>query len=230
MQGPTVDAHESLAFIAKLCELGELLEAKSLSPARQTLYFEALEDLPLKAVLIGLRVAAKTCTFMPKPAEIRKLAVGDEEDYAERAWMAFKQAMSKLGSYTSLVTQDAAVADTIIAVFGGWPEACAADLSPEMWSSKRKEFGRVYRVLRDRGLTGARYLAGVCERQNAGRLEWQKYNPVGVIGTEGTCQRLSLEEAEQMRERLAAAAPAGLTPIRESLVRLLPAVRDEETA
>src|SRR4051812_3755329 len=171
---------DSGEFVRRLVVLGELFEA-TLSPAKQALYFEALRDLPFKDVAGALNAAAKVCTFMPKPAELRKLAVGDVDDLAEQAWMALRKAMASVGGDSSLVTSNPALGEAILAVFGSWPDACSSELSPEMWSSKRKEFGRVYRVLTGRQLDGARYLAGVCESQNAGRKDWSKFVPVAVL-------------------------------------------------
>jgi hypothetical protein len=214
--------NDSSEFVRRLVLLGELFDAL-LSPAKQALYFEALRDLPFDEVAAALNAAAKVCTFMPKPAELRKLAVGDDEDQAEQAWLALRGAMRSAGAYASLATEDPALGDTIAAMFGTWPEACHTELSPEMWSSKRKEFGRVYRVLRDRGLVGSRYLAGIAEQQNAGRSDWLKYVTVAVLGPRGTIRQLRGDEAETYRTALAAVAgremsrlTVGVKPIERS--------------
>jgi hypothetical protein len=189
-----MDVGDSGEFGRRLITLGELFDLK-LAATRQALYFEALRDLPFEVVIQALNQAVKVCTFFPKPAELRKFAVGDNEDQAELAWMALSGAMRAAGGYASVLLDDPALGETIVAVFGGWPQACAMDLSPEMWASKRKEFGRVYRVLRDRGLTGVRYLPGICEQQNDGRAEWMQYVPIKRLGSEGV-QTLTRSEAE----------------------------------
>lgn len=200
-----MDIADNVEFRNRLVMLAELFDVK-LSPQRQALYFEALRDLPFPAVAKGLNQAAKTCTFLPRPAEIRSLAVGDAEDRTEAAWMALKQAMRSIGSYASLVTVDPALGEAVIAVFGSWPAACQLELTPEMWAAKRKEFGRVYHVLSDRGLVGPRYLAGICEQQNAGRLEWRKYVPVALLEGAGQIRQLDGATAETYRQQLAAQA------------------------
>lgn len=197
-----MDIADSSEFRNRLVVLGELFDAK-LSPAKLALYFEALRDVPFDLVARALNQAAKACTFFPKPAELRKFALGDDEDAAELAWIALRSALRSAGGYASIVT-DAALGEAITAVFSGWPAACALELSPEMWSSKRKEFGRVYRVLRDRGLVGSRYLAGICEQQNAGRADWMKFVSVVRLSSSGELERLSLEAAEQCRGEIAA--------------------------
>lgn len=200
-----MDVADNDEFTRRLVGLGELFEA-NLTPVKQALYFEALRDLPFALVAKALNQATRACTFMPKPAELRKLVVGDDEDAAERAWMAFRTAMRSAGSYASLVVVDPALADAITAVFESWPAACALELSPEMWANKRKEFGRVYRVLVNRGLVGARYLPGICEQANAGRPDWMGYVPVKRLDASGVLQSLTGAEAEQTRTQIAAQA------------------------
>lgn len=219
-----MDLSDNDAFTARLVGLGELFDA-NLTPVKQALYFEALRDLPIELVVRALNLATRKCTFMPKPAELRKLAVGDDEDAAEKAWMAFQGAMRAIGSYTSLITADPALGETISTVFGSWPAACGADLSPEMWASKRKEFGRVYRVLVNRELVGARYLPGLCESQNAGRRDWLAYVPVKRIDG-ATIVALTTEEADQARTQIAATS-YGFTQLDAGDVDVRPVDRDD---
>lgn len=200
-------------FSARLIELGEVFDA-SLSEAKQVLYFEALRDLALEDVLAALVAAVRTSTFMPRPAELRTIACGDAEDQAETAWMLLHEAMRRIGAYASIATVDAALGETIVALFGGWPEACRAEFSPEMWASKRKEFGRVYRVYQQRGLRGHRYLIGLTEQQNAGRPDWLKYADVAILRAGETCRLLRGADADAYRGQLAAST--GLQPLTDS--------------
>lgn len=154
------------AFSAQIVVLGELFE-KSLSASQQLLYFEAVRDLELDVVSRAITEAARECKFFPKPVELRTLAVGDDAEHAEFAWRTYKDLAARIGGYQSPTFEDGALADALVAVFGSWEEACWADLSPEMWVAKRREFDRVYRILRQRGVTGPKALAGFCERENA---------------------------------------------------------------
>lgn len=211
-------------FRRRLLSLAELFDAK-FSSAKQALYFEALRDVPFEKVAGALNAAAKSCTFMPRPAELRTLALGDAEDQAEQAWMQFREAMRRAGAMSSLVTADPALGETIVAVFGSWPEACGLELSQEMWSAKRKEFGRVYRVMRGRAMTGSRYLLGTCEAHNSAQQEWMKFTPVALV-TGDDVQRLSPDEADAHRALLA--AQAGFTRMEASaFAKFLPAQQDE---
>jgi hypothetical protein len=192
---------DSDSFTRRLVGLGELFQA-NLTPMTQALYFEALRDPPFDRVLHALNTALRTCTFMPKPAELRFSILGDPDDAAESAWMTLRAAMRLVGAYASLVVADRVLGETIVAVFDSWPAACQLELSPEMWAAKRKEFGRVYRVNLERGLVGSKYLPGICEQQNAGRSDWTRYVQVHrLVGA--TIDRLSFEEA---RAEIAAAS------------------------
>jgi hypothetical protein len=212
--------NQAETFGRRLTVVAEVFD-KRLSAAQTALYFEALRDLPWAVVVHALRVSVQTCKFFPRPAELREFAIGDVEDAIERAWVALRQAGGRLGAYASVIVQDAALAETVLALFGSWAAACQAEFSPEMWAAKRKEFGRVYRLMMQRRLDGARYLVGQCEADNVGRGYTTRFIAVGHIGQDGAIRQLSAAEAE--RERVTIAAHAhGLT----SVADLAPAVLD----
>lgn len=216
-------------FLRRLVALGEIFD-KKLSPQQQALYFEALADLPMDAVVLAMNQATKLCQFFPRPVELRQFALGDSEDHAELAWVTFRKAMKQTGSYASLLVEDAALGEAIVAMFGSWPQACVAELSPEMWASKRKEFARVYRVMCNRQLDGTRYLAGICEQTNAGRKDWMAHVPVHALERSGNVRALPARDAETAK--LAAASTAHeLSRLRDDLPKLLKLVpKSEETA
>ncbi len=205
----------------RLVALAEVFDKKLTTP-QTMLYIEALKDLPFEAVVGALNQAVKASKYFPRPAEIRTYALGDAEDVTENAWIAFRQAMGRVGSYASVIVHDAALAETVTAMFGGWVEACHAEFTPEMWAAKRKEFGRVYRVMQGRRLDGARYLTGLSEQQNSARALQTRFIPVGRIGRDGSV-RAHLSHAECEQERLLIAAQAhGLQGIGDGLQSLMP--------
>lgn len=157
---------DSAEFIPRLVALAQLYNAP-MSEMTQQLYFGGLEDLELSAVIRAMNEAVKACEFMPRPAKLRELAVGNTEDRAEIAWMEFKRVARLVGGYGS-PTLDPILADTILAVFGTWENACWLELSPEMWAAKRKEFGRTYHaiVTRRQNATEPQQLTGFVEREN----------------------------------------------------------------
>lgn len=221
-----MDAAEHTAFRNRLVGLAEVFDVK-LSPQRTALYFEALRDLPLERVVIAMNQTLQTAKFFPRPAEIRALAVGDSETAEEAAWMAFRAAMKTIGSYSSVSFDDAALGETVMAMFGSWPAACVAEFSSEMWAAKRKEFGRVYRVCAGRKLDGARYLPGLCEQANGGREDWKKFVPLGRIGRDGEVQQLPPATVEPARVAIAATAHE-FSQLRDLVnLRLVPKSMDE---
>lgn len=220
-----MDIGDNGEFRRRLLALAEIWDLK-LAPQRQALYFEALRDLRFEDVARALNIAVKACTFFPKPAELRAFAVGDAEDRVEAAWMLFRAALRSAGAYSSVATQDPALGETILAVFQGWPEACGLELSPEMWSAKRKEFGRVFRVMLQRELVGPRYLPGVVERTNAGRADWQRYTPVALLEGDGRIRSLTGEQADAYRGQIAGQASV-FTQIGAGVEALVPRRRGE---
>lgn len=168
---------DAAAFSKGMQALGETFDTP-VSELRTATYFDALADLELRDVLRAMRGLIRTHKFFPKPVEIREAIHGTPADLTESAWMLWKRAARKVGGAASLVVTDAVLAETLVTVFGGWPEACYAEFSPEMWAAKRKEFERVYRVFVERGIRGSRYLKGAQEIQNGALL---KFTPVGAI-------------------------------------------------
>src|SRR4051794_28649380 len=115
-------SQDAVVFLGALAAVAEIFE-RELSDAAQTLYFDALTDLPLDACLRALEGAAKTHTFMPRPAEIRRLVNGhggDPELVVESAWQRFKHLARTVGGYASVTIDDVALADTLVAMFGSW--------------------------------------------------------------------------------------------------------------
>lgn len=63
---------------AQLCAMLAETFGEVISPVRAAAYWEALADLPFDRVRQGALRCLRTCTFFPKPAEIRD-AVGKRE-------------------------------------------------------------------------------------------------------------------------------------------------------
>jgi hypothetical protein len=157
---------EAPHFLLALNAVAEIFH-RELSDMAQTLYFDALKDLPLEACLQALQAAVQQQTFMPQVAELRVLILGDSAVAIEAAWLEYKRVAFTVGGYRSPTFTDGVLAQTLEAIFGSWEQACWVDLSPELWVAKRREFERVYRVLQSRRITGPVTLRGFCARVNA---------------------------------------------------------------
>ncbi len=150
-------------FLTLLGGLAEVFDAK-FSEIKQQLYFEALKDLPLCDIRAAMEEAVKTCKFMPRPVELRTLVHGDPKDLAEQAWAELRRDAKEIGAYTSVMPEMPEAARALVETFGSWPLFCAAELSPEMWASKRKEFiASFQRHFRNSG--EALWLAGIISLQ-----------------------------------------------------------------
>lgn len=193
---------------AQLLAMLALMFNAPMSELRIEGFFMALRDDVKIADLERLIKNAGQFKYFPVPAEILEFVRGSVADRAEIGWLAWRQAAKRIGGGASLVVADPALAETIEAVFGSWPAACALELSDEMWSSKRKEFDRVYRVMVKRALFGRRYLTGTHEQNNCQRADWQKFTPVGYVDDEGRTKQISGEEAQVM---LSTAGPKAIT-------------------
>jgi hypothetical protein len=182
-------------FLQRLVVLGEYFD-RELSASLQAAYYDALKIYPREEVFAALSAAMAGSRFFPKIAEIVDWIEGAPEDVAEAAWTDAKTAARRVGGYVSVVL-DEALGKSIVALFGGWAEFCAAEFSPEMWASKRKEFGRVYSVMRGRCPERLVRLAGECEKNNGQRAEWEQYTSVYVLPT---CRELTHDEAKRLVE------------------------------
>lgn len=186
-------------FFGRLTALAELFDAQ-FSPAKSALYFDALADLSLEQAASAMNAAARSCKFMPRPAELRTMVLGDVNERVERAWLAWRTAARKVGQYRSLLLEDTVLAETLEAVFGSWPAACSAEYSAEMWASKRKEFDRVYRALSGRdGASEPKLLRGAHAIANDTR---------GLTSPEGVPRLTAAGEVKPAVKQLAEVASA----------------------
>jgi hypothetical protein len=208
--------HDAPQFLVALSAVAEVFE-REFSDAAQMLYFDALRDLPLIDCLQALEMASRTKTFMPRPAELRALIVPDDSNAIEQAWLEYKRQARVVGAYQSPTFQDGAIAATLVAIFRSWEQACGADLSPELWVAKRREFERVYRSYRDRGLTHGVTLEGFCARKNY-ETGWDEPRP-------GTARQLPAGDVPQLpasvRRRLAATSEEEREIWRQNVARAL---------
>lgn len=140
-------------FLEALVALGELLKG-DFTRATLELYWTALVDLDGADVGRAMDEAARRCTFMPRPAELRALVLGTPEERALEAWARVHAAARAMHGYTSRVTfGDAAIHATIEAM-GGWGVfhtlGFAAPTDVEV-ATARKTFTAHYQAFEARG-------------------------------------------------------------------------------
>lgn len=161
---------DKMRFTQMLGVVAESFE-KELTDGMARGYWAALQDLPMAEVTRAMQDALKTCEYMPRPANIRKLAGRAElgsDHRAALAWQAVRAAIARHGTYKS-VDFDDPIVNCSIRNLGGWValgQKSAEDF--DIWT--RKEFERIYQTI---ALSGASeddvsYLPGISESQNTG--------------------------------------------------------------
>src|SRR5262245_36801481 len=127
-------------FLTELTVLAETF-GETLTPPRIEGYARALADLGIEEIAEAISLAARSCRFFPKPAELRELIEGTPSDIAAEAWAALLNAYHKAGFWTSVLFQDGAIATAVEECFGTWAlcSEALAKLSAEMLRAKQKE-------------------------------------------------------------------------------------------
>lgn len=125
-----------------------------------------LGDIPLDQLVraYGRALREQAGSFMPSPADIRRLVEGTPEDAALLAWSSLCRAVQEAGAYASLEVADGAAAGALLAVWGSWASFCDEPEGPGL-ALRRTEFLAHYRRLRREGPLGPRRLAGTIEAQ-----------------------------------------------------------------
>lgn len=137
------------AFIQALALMAETF-GQPLSDMRAEGYFASLRDLDLEDVLHGIDRAMRTETFpvLPTPGKLRELTAGTAQDEAEGAWLAFCEAVRRVGGYRS-PGLPAAVGGAVTALYGGWEAACRELPAPSEreFDNHRRRFLSAYRIV-----------------------------------------------------------------------------------
>lgn len=137
------DSHRA-AFSVSIGAMLETFGQQSTTPLLLG-YWIGLNDLTIEQVQLGVSNAIRSCRFVPKPIEIRDLAVGatDLESLAMRAWDDALSAISK-GPYRHIDFEDKTI-NAVVRSLGGWPSFVSrfTDSDGEKWV--RIEFIKCYR-------------------------------------------------------------------------------------
>jgi len=121
---------DRLAFAKGLYALGEAFN-EPVSELRAEAYFDALADLPVRAVLDAMRTAIRDGRFFPRPVEIREYVEGRPEDRAELAWTALLRLVRRYGwpgidgKGKAPNFPDEATRGAALELYGGWSALCA---------------------------------------------------------------------------------------------------------
>ena len=139
-----------------------------LSEASIRTYARALGDVPWAALTAACARAVKESRFYPSVAELRAYVEGTAEDAALIAWASLATAAEDLGAYVDVELADPATARALVAVFGSWPNYCAA--ADRDVAARRAEFLAAYRAAHRQADQRPVRLPGLCVPPEQSRL------------------------------------------------------------
>lgn len=144
--------HDFDEFAALLSAVAETLQSnRAMSPLAIAVYWGALKDMDFPVFREALSRHVKnpdTGQFMPKPADIIRMAEGSTKDRALQAWTKVDKAVRCVGSGTSVVFDDALI-HRVIAEMGGW--ATLGGKKVDEWPFVARDFEARYRAYSARG-------------------------------------------------------------------------------
>lgn len=136
-------------FAQMLNAIGDLY-GKPQSEWSISLWWGALKNYDLVAVRDALNRHVQnpdTGQFMPKPADVVKMAQGSTMDSALAAWAKLDRALRTVGTHRSVVFDDALL-HRVVAEMGGW--IALGEKTEDEWPFVRNEFVNRYRGYRAR--------------------------------------------------------------------------------
>lgn len=159
---------EQKEFVSTLTAVADYY-GKELSTGVIDLYWQGLREYDLPAVLKAMWTHAKnpdTGQFMPKIADIAKVMEGRTADQAALAWAKVDAAMRRVGTYASVVFDDAVI-HRVLSDMGGW--TLLGNKSDEDWPFVAREFQNAYRgyKMRDETPDYTPVLSGLAQLHNS---------------------------------------------------------------
>ncbi|PAR35834.1 DUF6475 domain-containing protein [Vibrio metoecus] len=141
---------------------------QELTPALLGVYWDDLCNFDLEALKQAFSMHRRNPDngqFAPKPADIVRLLGGTSKDRAILAWNKVKKAIGSVGSYSSVVFDDALI-HAVVSDMGGWTAICQG--GEEELVFRQKEFENRYRTyLFHPPVSYPRVLCGVSETENS---------------------------------------------------------------
>lgn len=168
-------------FVEMLIGLSETYGRKQPTPAAVDIYFNALAHYSIEEVAHGFNLHFRNpdCgQFFPKPADVIRALDGGSGTKADQAWTKVESAIRRVGSWDTVVFDDA-VTHAVIADMGGWIALCS--VSEDELPFRRNEFVRRHRSYNGRKLDNyPRKLIGAAEAHNS--REGHDIDPPVMIG------------------------------------------------
>ena len=127
---------------AKIMQPVSELYGKNLTPEALNLWFGLLKEYSIEEIQNAFSWYIQTESRMPLPADILKILRGSEEDLALAALIKVETAMSRHGSYATVVFDDPVI-HAVIDELGGWIRCCHVTESEFPWW--KREFRERYK-------------------------------------------------------------------------------------
>lgn len=118
------------AFVQLLAAEAEIRAAKPLSEGALLLWWQRLQRFDLAQVRRALERHSEDGDrgrFMPQPSDLIRFLEGTATERAALAWGKAIDAASRVGAYSDVVFDDAAI-HAAIEDLGGWPKFCRGDV------------------------------------------------------------------------------------------------------
>lgn len=170
---------------------------KGFSDFAGRVWWEAMNPFDLKAIGDALNrhcVNPDVGQFMPKPADVVRMLQGSTQDSALAAWSKLDRAVREVGTYRSVVFEDALI-HRIVLEMGGW--VALGMKNEEEWPFVRNEFVNRYRGYRGRSEIPEYppVLIGLAEANN--RKGGFEIEPPILIGNPESAKRVMVSGSNQ---------------------------------
>lgn len=167
----------------EFCDLLDTVseQYRPISDGAKALYWQGLVDYDLSAIKQALYRHIRNPDngqFMPKIADVIRMLQGSTQDSALVAWAKVDQTMRRVGTYSSVIFDDALI-HKVLQDMGGWMEL--GKKSDDDWPFVAKEFENRYRGYKARNEVGIypRILIGVFDATN-GKQGFDSQPPILV--------------------------------------------------
>lgn len=182
------DKQERARFLEGMAGLCEL-HGKEPTKAMTKMYFFALGQYDIDAVIQAMAKALGTSKFFPKPVELIELIKGKMEHRAEVEALKVLEAIQEVGRSKAVVFDDSVTAAVVARGFGGWFKLSSSHrVANDTWFIK--DFCQRYVAFTEQGVEHMGALAGEYGTEN-----------IALVGNPQKA-RMSLEAGKQQQSSI----------------------------
>ncbi len=162
-----MNQEDKILFATMMAGIAEL-HGKKLSTQLLEIYWRCLIEYQIDDIKTALKYHAidPDCgQFMPKPADIVRMLVGNSSEQSLQVWSTVLKATQSVGCYKTIVF-DNSIIHAVINEMGGWVKLCQT--LEDSLPFTGKEFQKRYQFyLRQQTFTYPNKLVGIIEHTNA---------------------------------------------------------------